>query len=167
MCVPELFFVETPTGPVLVDKTFGVSEPYHFSASDYGRVFILQKRKAEQIGDANAGFTRPHDQNAVLLDLRFGHLQRPVDARETHARSPLDVVIEGALIVPVLLQQSERILVAEILELHQTLFALLALDRHEQLLNQRVLALVHDSLVLHADLQGVFQQCLVVARTLR
>ena len=55
----------------------------------------------------------------MVGQLGVGGLERRQHARHRHAGRALDVVVEGAVLVAVLLQEPERVLVAEVLELNE------------------------------------------------
>lgn len=131
MCLAHLFFVETTRGPVLVDQSFGVSEPDALPAFFERSILFLKEREAQQVCDAYSGFSSTHDQDAVFLDHCVRHLQCTLEAGQTHARSSLDIVIKRTLVVSILFQESECIFVAKVFELHQAVFPVFSFACHE------------------------------------
>ena len=70
-------------------------------------------------GDADGSLARPLEEEGVVSQLPPAGPESGQDASQGHAGRALDVVIEGAVLVAVLLQEPERVLVAEILELDE------------------------------------------------
>lgn len=59
------------------------------------------------------------EEEGVVRELGVGGLERGQDAGDGDGGRALDVVVEGAVAVAVLLQEAERVVVAEVLELYQ------------------------------------------------
>ena len=73
----------------------------------------------DQLRYPDRRLARPLEQEGVVRQLGVGGLESRQHARHRHARRALDVVVEGAVLVAVLLQEPEGVLIAEVLELDE------------------------------------------------
>jgi hypothetical protein len=77
----------------------------------------------QQLTDADTGLSCPQKQNALLVDRLASHTYRTQQRRQSDACSALDVVIEAAELVPILLENSTSgHMVTTAGERHQTSF---------------------------------------------
>ena len=74
-------------------------------------------RRDDEIGDAGRRLAGAEKEQALAVERLAGDAQRRVDAGERDRGGALDVVVERADAVAVLLQQAERVVVGEVLEL--------------------------------------------------
>ena len=79
----------------------------------------------------------------------------------------LDVVIEGAVLVAVVLEQSERVLVAKVLKLDQRLLPEPPHDRLHELLDEVVVLLASDPLLTKTNVVRVVKVFLSVAANVK
>lgn len=70
----------------------------------------------------------------------------------------MDVIIEGAEAIPVLLQQSVCITVAKVLKLDEALVVVLAHDGVHELVNQSIVGGAVDALSVQANVVGIAQK---------
>ena len=122
---------------------------------------LLDQGSRDHVGDTDAGLTGPQEQKRLVLELAARQAGRRIQAGQCDRPCPLNVVIEGADPVPVLLQQSEGISVGEVLELDHRPGEHL-LDRHDKLLHQLVIELAPDSRLPQTHVEGIIQQTLIV-----
>ena len=86
------------------------------SASDSA---LRHHRGDDEVGDAGRGLAGAEEQDRLVVQLAAGHAQRREQAGERHRGGALDVVVEGADLVAIFVQQTEAVVVGEILELDQ------------------------------------------------
>ena len=79
----------------------------------------------------------------------------------------LDVVIEGTVFVAVVLEQSERVLVAKVLKLDQGLLAEPLHNRLHELLDEVVVFLASDPLLTKANVVRVVEVFLSIATNVK
>ena len=79
----------------------------------------------------------------------------------------LDVVIEGTVLVSVVLEQSERVLVAKVLKLDQRLLSEPLHDRLHELVDEAVVFLASDPLLTKANVVRVVKVFLSIATNIK
>ena len=79
----------------------------------------------------------------------------------------LDVVIEGTVLVAVVLEQSERVLVAKVLKLDQRLLSEPLHNRPHELVDEVVVVLASDPLLTKANVVRVVKVFLSVAANVK
>ena len=144
------------------DQPFAVHEeaPAH-------RLFVRQpepllQAHRDELADAHARLTRAVEQERLVAEL--GHVRQPRRAeqpRQRDARRALDVVVEAGLLRAERLQQAERVLVSEILELHQAARLPRPHFRHE-LFHQRVVRVAAQTPPAQPAVRRVLEERLVV-----
>jgi len=79
---------------------------------------LVDHRLDQQVGDAGGRLAGAEAHEGLLRQRLAGDAQRREDAGHRHRGGALDVVVEAADAVAVLLQQGEGVVVGEVLELH-------------------------------------------------
>ena len=74
---------------------------------------------SHQFTDSKVCRTCSHEQQSLLLQISTGHPQCSDQASQSHARRPLNVVVERTSLVSVALQQFDGIVGCEVFELQQ------------------------------------------------
>ena len=80
---------------------------------------FFYQRGDVNIRNADAGFTRTEEQDLLVAQLRSRDAHGGDQACDGHAAGSLDIVVEEAGLVAVLLEQAERVRVTEVLDLDQ------------------------------------------------
>jgi hypothetical protein len=179
--------------PVLHDQALRVHHPDAILGLGLARPLVLHRHEAEP-GDAQGRLTvdpqssryylQPHptprryrpnapathlpgtlEHYRVVRELRLGQPERGEEAGDRDRGRALDVIVEGAIMLAVLVEQPEGVRVAKVLELYEGVLAV-ALDRglHE-LVHELVVLRAGDALVPMADVQRVLQQRLRVRKS--
>ena len=144
----------------LDDQALGIHEPHPAQGFLAGHPLALHGRHA-QIGDPDAGLARAEEQQCLLGDVLTGDAAGAQQAGQCHGGGALNVVVEGADPVAVLLEQSERVAGGEVLELDQRFREQLP-RRGDELLHEIVVLAPAQPLLADADVELVLQQLLVV-----
>jgi hypothetical protein len=105
------------------------------------------------------------EDEGVFTQLGFGNAQRGEEAGDGDRGGALDVVVEGAVLVAVLLEETEGVVVAEVFELDQGVLAVPAHHRLHELLNKLVVFRSDYALLTQTDVQRVVQQLLRKSNT--
>ena len=128
---------------------FGLAQPF------------LHHRSHNQVTDADAGLAGAVEEELVVAQLAAGQPQRRVETGQHDARGALDVVVEGADAVAVVVQQPEGVGVAEVLKLDDGSREDL-LHSQDELFHQRVVGFAPLAIALEADVKRIVQQFLIV-----
>jgi hypothetical protein len=100
------------------------------------------------------------EDKGVFAQLGFGDAQRGEEAGDGDRGGALDVVVEGAVLVAVLLKETEGVVVAEVFELDQSVLAVPAHHRLHELLDELVVFCSNNALLTQTNVQRVVQQLL-------
>lgn len=100
------------------------------------------------------------EDEGVFAQLGFGDAQRGEEAGDGDRGGALDVVVEGAVLVAVLLEETEGVVVAEVFKLDQGVLAVSAHHRQHELLNELVVFRSSYALLTQTNVQRVVQQLL-------
>ncbi len=153
MIVRVGLLVRAEAGAALHDEPLRVDEPAALARLGLRRT-LGDHRRDGQVGDAGRGLAGAHEQDLLVGELAAGDAQRRDDARERHRRGALDVVVERADALAVPLQQPERVVVGEVLELHDDAGEDL-LRRRDEFVDQLVVRGARDALLLQPDVERV------------
>ena len=104
--------------PALDDKAARVHEPGALQRLGFGCAFRHHGGDHE-VGDTGCGLARAEEQHLLVGEFSAGHPQSREQAGERHRRRPLNVVVEDVYPVAIFVQQPERRVIGEILELDQ------------------------------------------------
>jgi len=100
------------------------------------------------------------EDEGVLAQFCLGDAQRGEESSDGDRGSALDVVVEGAILVAVFLEEAEGVVVAEVLELDQGVLAVPAHHRLHELFNKLVVLVADDALLAQTNVQRVVKQLL-------
>lgn len=109
----------------------------------------------------------PEEEKLVLHQLRIGHSERGEDASKCDRSCPLNIIIESAVLVPVLFQQSECILVGKIFKLDERVLAVTANHCLHELVDKVVICLPSNSFLVESDVVRIFQKGLSVGSNIK
>jgi len=121
----------------------------------------VDEGRHDEITDADAGLTGAEEQVRLLSQLVSGDPKCGVDTCESHAGCPLDVIVEGAEALPVLLQQAERVPCGEVLELDDRLGEHLG-HGVEELVDEIVVGVTTKPLARQPDVERIVEEFLVI-----
>ncbi len=122
---------------------------------------LADHRRNDEVADAGRRLARAEEQQALRFELRAGHAQRRVKPCQRDARRSLNVVVEAAHAVAILVQQAKSVEVREVLELDDRAWKDFVGRRHE-LLDERVILGAAQSRPLEPDIEGILQESGVV-----
>ena len=108
--------VRYQVGALSHDQSLGVEEPAAQPRLGLAQPF-LHHRRHDQVADADAGLAGAVEEEFVVAQAAAGQTQRRVETGQHHAGCTLNVVVEGADAIAVVVQQPEGVGVAEVLEL--------------------------------------------------
>ena len=147
-------------GAILDHQALGIDQPD--APARFGLAGALRHHGGRrQIGDAGRRFAGAEEQDGLILEFAAGHAQRREQAGERDRRRALDVVVEGRNLVAIFVQQMERRVVGEVLELDQ--HAREHLPRGgDELVDEVVIGLAGEPLLADADVIGVLEEGFVV-----
>ena len=97
------------------------------------------------------------EEEGVVTELGVGGLQSSKDPSDNNGCGALDVIVEGAVRVAVLLEEPEGILVAEVLKLDQRVLAIVLDNGLHELINEVVILLARHTPVSAAYVVHVLQ----------
>src|SRR3990172_777893 len=147
-------------GAALDDQAFRVDQPAALVSGGFGQP-LRHHGRGYQIGDAGGGFARTQEQYFLVAQLAAGDAQRREQARQHDGCRSLDVVVEGADPVTVLVQQAECVVIGEVLELDHDAREYRARGGDE-LVDQLVIRGAGDAALPQPDVKRVLEQRLVV-----
>uniref|UniRef100_A0A182SLI1 Uncharacterized protein n=1 Tax=Anopheles maculatus TaxID=74869 RepID=A0A182SLI1_9DIPT len=119
-------------------------------------------RLHHQIGNTDGGFTRTEKQERVVRDALVGNALRRQQPSHGYRCRTLNVVIKRAVRVAILVQKTERIVVAKVLELNERVLTVTLHHRLHKLVDEIIILLALYALVPQPNVQRVLQQILVV-----
>ena len=122
---------------------------------------LLHQGGDEQFAGAHAGLAGAEEEEALVAQGAAGDAQGRQDAGDGHRGGALDVVVEAADLVAVLLQQVEGVAVGKVLELDEGAGVHLLYGEHE-LLEQVVVHLAAQPRVAQTGVERVVEQTGVV-----
>ena len=146
--------------PALDDKAAQVHEPGALQRIGFGCAF-RHHGGDDEVGDAGRGLARAEEQHLLVGQFSAGHPQCREQAGERHRRRPLNVVVEDVYPVAIFVQQPERRVIGEILELDQHAGESLARGSNE-FVDEFVVSRAGQPLAAQADIIGIVQEILVV-----
>ena len=158
MRVAKLVRVEA--GAILDHQAARIHQPDAPARFGFARA-VRHHGRHHEIGDAGCGFARAEEQQRLLAELAAGHAQRREQAGERDRRRALDVVVERRNLVAVFVQQAERRVIGEILELDQHAGEDLARGGDE-FVDEFVIGRAGEPLLAQADVIGIGQKRFVV-----
>ena len=153
-------FVLGEARPILDDQAARIHEPGAPKRLGFGRALRHHGRDHE-VGDAGRSLAGAKEQHLLVGKLAAGHTQRREQARERHRGRSLDVVVEDVYLVAIFVQQPERRVIGEILELDQHAGEGLARGGDE-FVDEFVIGRAAQPLLAQADIIGIVQKVLVV-----
>ena len=112
-------------------------------------------------GDTDARLAGAVKQDSLLRQLAAADTQRPQQPRQGHRAGALDVVVEQADPVAVVLQQAEGVAIAKVLQLDQGAGEGV-LYRADEFLHQGIVGLAALAPALQAQVQGIVEKVLVI-----
>ena len=142
------------------DESLGVEQPARAARGDRIRA-LGDHRRDDQVGDPGGRLAGAEKEQALTVERSAGDAQRGVQPGERDRCGALDVVVEGADPVAVFLQQAERVVVGEVLELDDDARKDLARGGDE-LVDQRVVVGAGQARLGQAEVERVVAQRLVV-----
>lgn len=98
----------------------------------------------------------------MLTNLLTGNSQTSQNASNSNWGSALDVIIESAVVLLVLVQQAEGVFVAKILKLNKARAAPLLDHCLHELINKLIILWTGDSLLAQTNVVGVIKKGLVI-----
>ena len=122
---------------------------------------VLDHGVHEQVRDARGRFAGAEAQERLLGHRLARDAQRGQDAGDGHRSRALDVVVEAAHPVAVTAQQAERVVIGEVLELHDHARKHF-LRGGDEFLDQFVVGIAGDAALAQAEVQGILEQRFVV-----
>ena len=122
---------------------------------------LRSHRRRHEVGDAGRCLARAEKQHGLLVNLLAGDAQRGEESRERHGRGALDIIVEHAGAIAVFLEQPERILVGEVLELDDHAREHLLRGGHE-FLDQVIVGLSAQAALAQAHVERIAQELAVV-----
>ena len=111
--------VRGEVGAALHHQPLGVDQPAALARRVLGDMPCATIAATMRSAMPVAGLARAEEQEALVRQLAAGDAQRREKPGQRDRRRALDVVVEGADAVAVFLQQAERVVVGEVLELDQ------------------------------------------------
>ena len=112
-------FADASLGSVLYNQPPRVLEPDPLDCLLVGDPLPLLHSHGDKVGDAEGRLPRPLEQEGVILQLGVGRLESCKDSGTRHAGRALDVVVECAELVTILLEEPESVLIKYSLSLCQ------------------------------------------------
>merc|ERR1719450_70628 len=103
----------------------------------------------------------------MILQRSVGSLQGSKNSSTSNTGSALNVVIEGAVHVPVFLKESEGVLVTKVFKLNQSILSISPDNSRHELINKVIILLSCHSLVSQSDVVWVLQKFLSVGSNIK
>ena len=101
----------------LHDESLRIDHPAT-SARGLRRQSVVDHRRAQQVRDAGGSFTGAEAQDRLVRHAFAGDPQSGEHSSDSHGGGSLYIVVEAAHLLPIAAQQPERIVIGEVLELH-------------------------------------------------
>ena len=112
-----MLLVPSQIGTALDNQPLGIEEPAARPRFLF-RQALFHQRRSEQLAGAQPSLTRAEKEKTLILELTAGNAHGGEDARNRDRGGALNIIIEAAYLIAILLQKPEGVAVAEILELN-------------------------------------------------
>ena len=113
------------------------------------------------LGDAAAGGARPEEDNFLFAQLTAGAAAGGDQRPDGHRRGTLDIVVKGADLIAVAVEQRHGVLLRKVFKLQQHVRPA-GLNRLDHVVNELVVLVIGNTRVAPAHIQRIVQQLLVV-----
>ena len=145
---------------LIANQATAVDEPAVLASLFFRQAFFLECCD-EDVRDPYARFTSTQEQEFLVGQFLARDPHRRNNAGHGYGTSTLNVVVEEAGVFPIVLQQSERVRVAEILDLDEDAgeYFLRSLD---EFVEQFVVFLAAQTVALDAVIERVIEELLIV-----
>mmetsp|Transcript_12406 Transcript_12406/g.35880 ORF Transcript_12406/g.35880 Transcript_12406/m.35880 type:complete len:314 (+) Transcript_12406:992-1933(+) len=146
----------------LMDKALGIDEPNLLPRLFHALARFLANGHGDQLGNADAGLASTEKEEVVLGQLTSRNSRGSKDTREAHRCGALDVVVEAAGLVLVVLEEAKGIGVPKVFELDENLRAEHRLTALDELVDKGIVLWASQSLLSQADVELVLQELVIV-----
>ena len=144
----------------LHDQPPGIHQPAALARFGLGQTFA-DHRRDDQVADTASRLARAQKQQSLRSERAARHAQCGVKPRQRDARRALNVIVEAAHPIAILVQHAERVQIREVLELDDGAGKYL-LRRGHELFHQGVVLGAAQPRLLEADVERILQEGRIV-----
>ena len=146
--------------PPGMDEAVAIQQPDPSTRLQRARA-VLDHRHDEQFSDAGGGGASAKDDNPLVAQRRADDIGSRQQPRECDRRRALYVVVEGAQVVTVAIEQASRIATREVFPLQHRI-GIDVPHRGHECVDERVILRAAHALMPPAEVEGIGEQLLVV-----